>query len=218
MMIAISIRKSLIIVTLFGGLLAASALRAQADTVDVSIVNFSFDPPSINIEPGTTVRWTNDDGIAHTSTSESGVWDSGILLNGQSFAFTFNTVGDFPYICTLHPIMEGTVVVNAPTDVGDESDLGLPENFWLGANYPNPFNPITAFDYSLPTRAYVVIEIFNIAGSRVAMLVNEELSAGVHTTSWDGTNENGQPMGSGVYFYRLQADDYSQTRRMVLLK
>lgn len=215
-------KASRIIITLcmfaVGGFLAAGPVYAQADTVDVSIADFAFDPAEVTIAVGTTVRWTNLDIIPHTSTSNDGLWDSGILGAGGTFLFTFTAVGEYGYFCAIHPEMEGTVLVTAVTDTPDDSDAELPEDFWLGPNYPNPFNPTTVIDYSLPTQSHVTVEVFNIVGSIVRVLVDEVQSAGVHTTLWDGTDQEGRPVASGVYFYRLQADEYSQTRRMLLLK
>ncbi|MBA3470746.1 MAG: lamin tail domain-containing protein [Herpetosiphonaceae bacterium] len=81
---------------------------------NVAISNFSFIPNNVTINVGTSVRWTNNDGAAHTSTSNTGVWNSGTLLTGQQFTFTFPTVGVFPYFCAIHPAMTGTVTVIDP--------------------------------------------------------------------------------------------------------
>ena len=77
----------------------------------VSIGGSAFSPPSLTVSVGDTVTWTNNDGIAHTSTSNTGVWNSGSLSNGQSFSFVFGTVGSFPYHCTFHTNMTGTITV-----------------------------------------------------------------------------------------------------------
>ncbi|RME20695.1 MAG: T9SS C-terminal target domain-containing protein, partial [Candidatus Zixiibacteriota bacterium] len=106
-----------------------------------------------------------------------------------------------------------------PTDVGDSGDdTPLPRTFALGQNYPNPFNPSTTIEYSLPRRSRVVIEIFNVLGRNVRRLVDEQAEAGRHRVVWDGRNDAGRPVASGVYLYRLVADDYTATRKMLLLK
>lgn len=82
------------------------------ETVEVRMVNFSFDPSTITIPVGTTVVWTNDDGADHTSTSDDGTWDSGVIEPGDSFEFTFDEPGTYTYLCEIHPTqMQGTVVV-----------------------------------------------------------------------------------------------------------
>lgn len=108
---------------------------------------------------------------------------------------------------------------NILTDVEDEErgDL-LPYRFELSQNYPNPFNPVTTIEYSLPERSQVVIEVYNVLGQKVQTLVDREESAGSYTVTWDGTNVSGQPVTTGIYLYRFQAGDHSETKKMVLLK
>jgi plastocyanin len=86
-------------------------LPVKADTVDVSIVNFAFIPDSIDIKFGTTVRWTNNSASLHTSTSDSGVWNSGNINPAAKYSFTFDSAGVFPYHCAIHPTMTAKVVV-----------------------------------------------------------------------------------------------------------
>ena len=74
--------------------------------------NRAFTPDDIEIDAGTTVTWTNTDSVAHTSTSNVSGWDSGIIGPGRQFSFTYQTAGTFPYHCTIHPGMVGTVVVH----------------------------------------------------------------------------------------------------------
>ena len=93
----------------------------------------------------------------------------------------------------------------------------VPEQFELGANYPNPFNPSTMIPYQLPTAMYVRLEVFNILGQRVAILVDREQPAGFHTASWDATDAAGEAVGAGVYLYRLSGDGMQATRSMLLI-
>ena len=71
----------------------------------------AFAPNPANVAVGTTVMWTNSDSTAHTTTSDNGVWNSGLVNPGSQFSFTFNTAGTFTYHCTIHPNMVGTIVV-----------------------------------------------------------------------------------------------------------
>ena len=103
------------------------------------------------------------------------------------------------------------------TGIGDE-DGATPKQFSLAQNFPNPFNPATTIRYRLPRAAKVVLEIYNLLGKRVATLVNGDQSAGEKSVIWDGKNAAGAAVGSGLYFYRLQADDNILTRKMLLLK
>lgn len=89
----------------------------------------------------------------------------------------------------------------------------------LGANAPNPFNPVTRIAWSVPEGgARVSLAVFDLAGRRVRTLVDRRAPAGGHIANWDGTDDNGRPAASGVYFYRLSWNDQAETKRMVLLR
>jgi hypothetical protein len=94
----------------------------------------------------------------------------------------------------------------------------LPSNFSLSQNYPNPFNPETNISYTLPEAANVRLVIFNILGQKVKTLVNEKQAAGYQTVKWDGTDDIGNHVGSGIYFYKITAGNYSDSKKMTLLK
>jgi hypothetical protein len=89
----------------------------------------------------------------------------------------------------------------------------IPKEYRLSQNYPNPFNPSTTIEFDLPKTSEVGLKIFNILGEEVAMLVSDRLSAGSYSYEWDASN-----LASGVYLYRLQAGDYVETRKMVLMR
>ena len=95
--------------------------------------------------------------------------------------------------------------------------VGLPVGFVLGQNYPNPFNPSTVIPYELASGGYVRLEVFNLLGQRVAMLVDGAQGAGAHTAVWTGTDGVGRVVSAGVYLYRLRVDGQQQTGRMVLV-
>lgn len=109
-------------------------------------------------------------------------------------------------------------IPGAITAVGNDEWTVLPLKFSLDQNYPNPFNPSTVIKYTLAHRADVELTIFNILGQSVRTLVNENLAAGDHTVVWNGLNEQGEKVSSGIYFYRIKTDDYVQSRKMILLK
>ncbi|MBN2071123.1 MAG: T9SS type A sorting domain-containing protein, partial [Candidatus Krumholzibacteriota bacterium] len=90
--------------------------------------------------------------------------------------------------------------------------------FALGQNVPNPFNPSTTINFNLPYPAHVRIDVFSVDGKHVSTLLNRSKGAGHHVVQWLGQNDNGTPMASGVYFYRIQAGSYTETKRMVLVR
>ena len=93
----------------------------------------------------------------------------------------------------------------------------LPDQFSLGPNYPNPFNPSTIIPYQLPVAAHVRLQVFNLLGQRIATLVDGEQPAGFHSARWDGTDAAGRAVGAGVYLYRLVSGQRVATERMVLV-
>jgi hypothetical protein len=99
----------------------------------------------------------------------------------------------------------------------EEADL-LPTVYALHQNVPNPFNPTTAIRIDLPSAAHVKLLIFNVRGQLVRTLVDEEMSAGVKKVKWNGRDGTGRAVASGIYFYRVRAGEFSDTKKMILLK
>ncbi|NIW68183.1 T9SS type A sorting domain-containing protein [candidate division KSB1 bacterium] len=92
------------------------------------------------------------------------------------------------------------------------------QSFVLEQNYPNPFNPSTEIRFELPVERHVNLIIYNVLGRKIKTLVDEVKEAGSHSVTWDGTDENGQPVPSGVYFYRFDAGMVSGTKKMILMR
>ncbi len=106
-----------------------------------------------------------------------------------------------------------------PTDVVEIASGGaVPETYSLSQNYPNPFNANTRIEFALREPGNVRLDIFNILGQKVATPVNEYLTAGLKRVDWDGTDETGQAVASGMYFYRLSAGNFTEMKKMVLMK
>jgi len=94
----------------------------------------------------------------------------------------------------------------------------IPSVYSLSQNYPNPFNPITKMNYALPKRSRVIISVYNVLGQEVTTLLNKEQDYGYHTVTWNGTDRVGKQVASGVYFARLTTKNFSQTKKMLMLK
>jgi hypothetical protein len=92
-------------------------------------------------------------------------------------------------------------------------DVAVPSKFSLLQNYPNPFNPVTVISYQLAVNIFATVRVYDLLGREVATLMNEEKSAGSYTVQWDATHFTG-----GVYFYRLQAGAFSDTKKLLILK
>jgi len=109
------------------------------------------------------------------------------------------------------------VLLKSTTDA-DDNDGSTPAEFAVGQNYPNPFNPRTTISFSLPRTSMVTIDVFNLLGEKIRTLVSQTMPPGDHSVVWDGSDGNGGEVSSGVYFYRLRADEFSATKKMVLLR
>jgi hypothetical protein len=112
-----------------------------------------------------------------------------------------------------------TIKYVQPTDVRDENEgKGKPCKFALSQNYPNPFNQSTKIEFTLPNSRSVSLNIYDLLGRKVRTLVRENLSAGQKSVFWDGKDNSGNEAVSGVYFYQLRAGDFSESKKLILLK
>ncbi|MEL6820481.1 MAG: FG-GAP-like repeat-containing protein, partial [Calditrichota bacterium] len=98
------------------------------------------------------------------------------------------------------------------------ADAIVPDQIELAQNYPNPFNPETLIRFSLPQAELVTLEVYNLLGQRVSLLVDQQITAGVHEVKWRAVDDNGKSVQSGIYFYRLKAGEQVITKKMTLIK
>ncbi len=105
-----------------------------------------------------------------------------------------------------------------PTDVTEDESRVLPDMYRLSQNYPNPFNPSTKIEFDLAKSGVVKLTVYNLLGKRVRTLFSGHLSSGRKSVIWDGRDEKGRPLASGIYFYRIKTGDFTDTKKMVLLK
>lgn len=125
---------------------------------------------------------------------------------------------------------EYTVGVSAVYDEGEsdiievtfigvtEAGTGLNVHTILQGNYPNPFNPSTEISFSMKESGSCILDVYNVKGEKVTTLVEQQLDAGAHTVTWNGTDDEARPVSSGVYFYRMKAGNYTASRKMILMK
>lgn len=129
------------------------------------------------------------------------------MLVGHTYSYTAG--GSDLYIMKV----EGEV-----TDAPDDEPVPEPSGFELAQNYPNPFNMSTIIEFVLPRRSQVTVTVYNILGQEVRQWQYEAVAAGRHSITWDGHNRSGWEIASGVYFYRMSAGKFIETRKMVLVK
>ena len=110
-------------------------------------------------------------------------------------------------------IIEGT-----PTSINDPHKGPIPTAFELHQNYPNPFNPLTNIRFQLAADVEVTLKVFDLLGREIKTLVNAKLSKGIHNVTWDGDAEDGTTLSSGVYFVLMNTENYTATRKLILLK
>ncbi len=118
--------------------------------------------------------------------------------------------------CSAH--CESSIESEGEDQVKKSSTTSLPEAYSLAQNYPNPFNPTTTIEYTVGHSGPVSLDVINVKGQIVRHLVDRAMPAGTHSVQWDATNERGERVSSGVYFYRLVAGDFAETKSMTLLK
>jgi len=211
-------------------LLALAALLPTTSALaTVHVVNqtgLAFVPANITIASGDTVRWVWSAGI-HTVTNGTSLADPGLAslfdapltTASRSFQFRFTTVGVVPYLCRPHSTlgMVGAVTVRAPTSV-DNTPSTAPV---LYPNTPNPFNPNTRIEFVVPAtgaRVPVQLQVLDVRGRVVRTLLSGDLAPGRQSVVWDGREDSGRIVASGVYACRLHAGGQTTMRTMMLLK
>lgn len=123
-----------------------------------------------------------------------------------------------------HPIIEskainGKVIVQSPSGVDNSTEEeNVIGGYSLGQNYPNPFNPSSCIDFDVPRASQVKLVVYNILGRKIKTLVDQKLGAGHRSVTWDAKDDQGTQVASGIYFYQLKAEEFSLTKRMLLLR
>ncbi len=133
------------------------------------------------------------------------------------FVYNEYDADNVPHVLVTTP--EFAPIEVALSDVTGEGSA-IPLSFELGQNYPNPFNPTTKINYSIATPGMVSLDVYNVLGQKVRTLIDGHQDAANYSIEWNGQDDNGKPVSSGVYFYKINADNgrFSVTRKMMMLK
>ena len=185
----------------------------------------------LNGKPQTAKNSTNDPtldisrynfmttGIYHPNSTPA---DYRMIITAQPFTLApgdFNTVafgivlGNGLSELQINPDTMETIYKGITVGLPEEDKNSVPVSYFLAQNYPNPFNPTTKISYAIPKKSFVTIKIFDVLGKEVFQLVNQEKSAGKYEAGFDAS-----AFSTGVYFYKIQAGDFVETKKMILLK
>lgn len=220
------------------------AQNIPPDTVWSADITLGFNSAVVQAESvlfsGTLVsNWANDynivaDSINMALAGSQTISGSGALAYIRFKVLSSASPGDSSVIhfkkmkfnedTTVVPVKDGVIRIT-PTSVHENENLNLPKDFNLGQNFPNPFNPTTIIPFRVNGSQFMVhgpvhttLIIYNVLGQKVNILMNESLKPGTYQATWDGKNDAGEKVPSGVYFYRLKSRNASETRKMVLMR
>ena len=115
-------------------------------------------------------------------------------------------------------VPRGKVIGGTSSINGQVFIRAIPEDFQIYQNYPNPFNPSTTIKFGLPIEEKVTLKVYDVTGREIATLINENLNIGYHKVVWNGINDNGMPVSSGIYLYSIKAGEYIFSQKMLLVK
>jgi plastocyanin len=197
-------------------LFASNTLAGTRHTITFG--SYFYNPNSLTVAVGDTITWQGNEGFAFhplESTSVPPGASSFSQSSGTTFSYVVAVAGTYNYECVFHAFppfsMTGTFSAN-PTGVANDQTAPA-ARYELKQNFPNPFNPTTTIHFNIPTAQTVTIKVFNLVGNEIAILVNEKKDPGSYTVEFDGRN-----LASGIYLYRLEAGNFRETKKLVLMK
>lgn len=169
-------------------------VSADSGAIDLNILVHTFSYPVI-------ISWelNPENGIDYSFIPDS-IMGKSITINTASANYSFND------------LIDNKIKLNLVVNRTNEKKL-LPKEFYLAHNYPNPFNPVTTIEFSIPKESHVNLTVFNILGEKVTEIKNEILKPGYYKINYDASK-----LASGIYFYRIHADDFIKTKKMILLR
>lgn len=194
--------------------LKISMINNDEHTVVIGLIHQLSSTPKEVLAAGSGVIANLVFEVTDPSVSEIILQENETASPSHDLVFIYNTRSEPGQIAFDETHPEFNAISIALSGSGDL----LPTEFALEQNYPNPFNPSTEINFALPTDAFVELSVFNILGQNVATLVAGDLPAGEHFIRWNGTDSDGGSVASGIYFYRITAENFSATKKMLLLK
>jgi len=163
---------------------------------------------------------TNAEGLVEVSCATLG--QNALEGDGNIATLVFNVVGSDTEI-TLQPMIARSwdnhdIAITYGTTANDDLVNVIPLESYLGSNFPNPFNPSTTIQYGLKEASSVRINVYNSRGQLIRTLIDESKAAGTYRVVWDGKDSNNRSVSSGIYYFRMEAQDYVKTNKGILIK
>lgn len=208
-----------------------SSFVQSRDSIDLGGGNYDIETKTVYFDAFGSITMPNGtfSTLRQKTVDQTDVYQNGTLINSYSSknlnwiapdAGTFNAGIDTSAQDTGNVNLDEadlTIINSSSTGVNDNLS-NMPVDYKLLQNFPNPFNPTTEISYHLPQNSYVKLEVFNILGQEVSMLVNSNQNAGKYSVTWNGRDKSGNAMPSGIYLYRIQAGNFVSVKKMMLLK
>ncbi len=167
------------------------------------------------------VQWGSAGHSRESVAAGKGIWTAGTFVTGVAQGSSIEYDGDGNAASDWAEATTPTLGDENSNVTSVEDPAAIPENFSLEQNFPNPFNPSTVINYTIPQSANLIntrLEIFNLLGQKIKTLVNTQQSSGTYTVQWNGTNDSGELLATGLYVYRLQAAEFVEMKKMLFMK
>ncbi|MCC7431145.1 T9SS type A sorting domain-containing protein [bacterium] len=171
----------------------------------------TYDPSKVKIQGVETTSLTNNFSLVYNA-------ENGTLKIALASSDEINGSGSLIKIKATGKELASVKLTGSVINAEKINSGAVPVSYSLEQNYPNPFNPTTSIKYSVPKNVKIEIKVFNTLGQTVNTLFNGTSEAGSHVVQWNGTDSKGKPVSSGVYFYQIKTENFTQTKKMLLIK